>query len=107
MEELNHQGSLSRERNVALKAHEAVEQRRKKQSEFINNVDEKSLLLRDKIKKRMEVINARKEKAEQMEKEKVQEEMQRKRQELIVILHLLLKLITHMYYYHLLNHYLN
>ena len=78
-----HKLALSRERNVALKAHEAVEQRRKKQSEFINNVDEKSLLLRDKIKKRMEVINARKEKAEQMEKEKVQEEMQRKRQELI------------------------
>ena len=78
-----HKLALTRERNVALKAHEAVEQRRKKQSEFINNVDEKSLLLRDKIKKRMEVINARKEKAEQMEKEKVQEEMQRKRQELI------------------------
>merc|ERR1711991_63281 len=81
--EKRHKIALQRERRMATKAHEEVERRRKKQSEFINSVDAKSLQQRDKIKKRMEALHAQQELKEAMERKKVKQEMDTKREALI------------------------
>ena len=81
--EKRHKIALQRERRMATKAHEEIERRRKKQSEFINSVDAKSLQQRDKIKKRMEAIHAKDELKEEMERKKLKEEMDTRREALI------------------------
>ena len=80
----SHQTSaFKRQRGEALKAHNLVEERRKKNLEFLKSQDEKSRELREKIMKRVESVNEKKRVEDEAERERIALKVKQRREALV------------------------